>query len=86
MLFLRSDVTWHRIDAHRWVKGVKGVRGLRGGFSKIFTKLVNKNAKKNKNGYPPLKKFTTAINPTPRNLAKTSWTLPLDFPTVCIYV
>jgi hypothetical protein len=54
---------------------------------KIFAKLVNKNAIKcQKECFPPLKISTTPINPPSQNLAKTSWTLPLDFQTMCIYV
>jgi hypothetical protein len=50
--------------------------------SKIFTKLVNKNAINPEKVYPPPKVFTALIYHLPRNLAKTSWTLPLDFQTV----
>jgi hypothetical protein len=35
--------------------------------------------------FPPTKIFTTPIYPPSQNLAKTSWTLPLDFQTLCIY-
>jgi hypothetical protein len=34
---------------------------------------------------PPSKIFTTPIYPPHINLAKTSWTLPLDCQTLCIY-
>jgi hypothetical protein len=54
--------------------------------SKIFAKLVNKNAIKQQKVVPsPPKIFTTPIYPPSQNLAKTSLTLPLDFQTVCIY-
>ncbi len=46
--------------------------------SKIFSKLVYKNAIKHQKGVP--------IHPPSQNLAKTSSTLPLEFQTVCIYV
>jgi hypothetical protein len=35
--------------------------------------------------YPPKKMFTNPIYPPFQNLAKTSWTLPVDFQTVFIY-
>ncbi len=63
-----------------------GVRGERGGGlkvyppSKFFAKLVNKNAIKHQKGVPSPKNFHN-----PYKVAKTSWTLPLDFQTVCIY-
>ena len=52
---------------------------------KIFAKLVNKNAIKHQKGVPSQKIFTAPIYPPSQNLAKTSWTLPQDFQTVCIY-
>jgi hypothetical protein len=48
--------------------------------SNIFAKLVNKTAINTKKLYPPPKKnFTTPIYPPSQNLAKNSWTFPLDF-------
>jgi hypothetical protein len=60
---------------------------MRGGIkvyppSKIFAKLVYKNAINTKKVYPPQKIFTTPIYPSSQNLAKTSLTLPLEFQTV----
>jgi hypothetical protein len=55
----------------------------------MFAKLVNKNAIKHQKGVPSpqnFKIFTTLIYPPSQNLAKTSWTLPQDFQTVCICV
>jgi hypothetical protein len=66
--------------------------------SKIVDKIVNKNAIKHQKGVPsqnifttPIypsspKIFTTPVYPSSPNLGKTSWTLPLDFQTVCIIV
>jgi hypothetical protein len=51
----------------------------------MFAKLVNKNALKHQKGVPSPKIFTTPIYPPSQNFSKTSWTLPLDFQTVCIY-
>jgi hypothetical protein len=42
--------------------------------SKIFAKLVNKNAIKHQKGVPSPKIFTTPIYPPSKNLTKTSWT------------
>jgi hypothetical protein len=69
--------------------GVRGVRG-RGGIkvyppSKFFAKLVNKNAIKHQKGVPSPQNFHSPYIPSLQNLAKTSWTLPQDFQTVCIY-
>ncbi len=52
---------------------------------KIFAKLVNKNVIKHQKGVPSPQIFTTPIYPPSQKVAKTSWTLPLDFQTVCIY-
>jgi hypothetical protein len=54
--------------------------------SKIFTKLVIKNAINPKNGVLFPKISTTPTYPSPKKLVKTSWTLSMDFETVCIYV
>jgi hypothetical protein len=54
--------------------------------SKIFTELVNVNAIKPQKVYPSPKDFSTLKYPPSLKLEKTSWTLPLDFQTVCIYV
>ncbi len=35
--------------------------------------------------YPPPNIFTTPIYPPSKKVAKTLWTLPLDFQTMCIY-
>ncbi len=68
----------HRfIDKHG--EGGGGVKGYPS--SKMFAKLVNKNAINNKKLYPPQKIFTTPVYPPSHNLAKTSRTLPLDFQT-----
>jgi hypothetical protein len=53
--------------------------------SEIFAKLANKNAIKNQKFTLPQKLSQPPIYPPSQNLAKTSWTLPLDFQTVCIY-
>jgi hypothetical protein len=55
------------IDEHKsWVKGIKVDPP-----SKIFTKLVNKNAiKPEKVNLPPQKNFTTSIYPTPETWQK----------------
>jgi hypothetical protein len=53
--------------------------------SKFFAKLVNKSAIKHKKVHPPKRIITTTIYPPSQNLAKNSWTLPLDFQTMCIY-
>jgi hypothetical protein len=63
---------------------------VRGGIkvyppSKIFAKLVNKNAIKHQKVVPSPKNFHNPSIPSLPNLAKTSLTLPLDFQTVCIY-
>jgi hypothetical protein len=53
----------------------------------MFAKLVNKNAIKPQKSVPSPKNVHnpyTVYHPS-QNLAKTSWTLPLDFQTVCIY-
>ena len=50
--------------------------------SKIFAKLVYKNAIKHPKGVPTQKKFSTPITPPSQNLAKTSLTLPLEFQTI----
>jgi hypothetical protein len=68
-----------------------GGEGGRGGIkvyppSKIFAKLVSGNAIKHQKVVPSQKNFTTLLYPPSQNLAKTSWTLPKDFQTVCIYV
>jgi hypothetical protein len=60
---------------HRGGEGERGIKVYPP--SKFFAKPVNKNAIKQ--DYHPPKTFTTYI------VAKTSWTLPLDFQTVCIY-
>jgi hypothetical protein len=52
--------------------------------SKIFTKLINKNAVMPNKGLPsPKKVFTTFMYPPSKNFAK--WIHPLDFQTVLIY-
>jgi hypothetical protein len=53
--------------------------------SKIFTKLVNKNGIKHQKGVPSPKNFHNPYIPPSQKVAKSSWTLPLDFQTVCIY-
>jgi hypothetical protein len=55
-------------------------------LSNVFAKLVNKNAIRHQKGVPSPEIFTTPIYPTSQNLAKTLWTLPLDFQTMCIHV
>ncbi len=66
--------------------GLGGWRGIKVyPPSKIFKKLVNKNAIKHQKVVPSPKNFTTPIYPPSQNLAKTSSTLPLEFQTVCIY-
>jgi hypothetical protein len=53
----------------------------------MFAKLFNKNAIKPQKSVPSPKNVHnpyTVYHPS-QNLAKTSWTLPLDFQTVCIY-
>jgi hypothetical protein len=64
---------------------VRGERGIKVyPPSKMFARLVNKNAIKHQKGVPSPQIFTTPIYPPSQNLAKTSWTLPLDFQTMCI--
>ncbi len=53
--------------------------------SKIFAKLVNKNAIKHQKGIPSQKNFHNPLLPFPQKFGNTSWTLPLDSQTVCIY-
>jgi hypothetical protein len=48
-------------------------------LSLIFTKLVNKDAIK------PPKCAAQKIHNPPEKMAKTSWTLSLDFQTECFY-
>ncbi len=40
---------------------------------------------KHQKSVPSPQIFTTPIYPPSKKVAKTSWTLPLDFQTVCIY-
>jgi hypothetical protein len=66
--------------------GGRGKRGIKVyPPSKIFAKLVNKNAIKHHKGVPSPKIFTTPIYPPSQKVTKASWTLPLDFQTVSIY-
>jgi hypothetical protein len=65
--------------------------GVRGGIkvyppSKILAKLVNKNAIKHQKGVPSQKNCQNHYKPSLPKFGKISWTLPLDFQTVCIYV
>jgi hypothetical protein len=66
-----------------------GGRGGRGDKSvpslQIFAKLVNKNAIKHQKGVPSPKNFHNPYILSLTNLTKTSWTLPQDFQTMCIY-
>jgi hypothetical protein len=53
--------------------------------SKIFAKLVNKNAIKHQKCDPSPKIFTTPIYPHSPKVAKTSWTLPSGFAN-CVHL
>jgi hypothetical protein len=66
------------IDAHRGPGG-----GGEGGYKLSSPNLLIKMQKNTKKVYPPQKIFTTPIYPPSQSLAKTSWTLPLDFQTAC---
>jgi hypothetical protein len=57
-------------------EGGGGPRGM--GPPKISKKLLNKNSIKFKKIYNPM-------DPHLKNLAKPSWTLPLDFQPACVY-
>jgi hypothetical protein len=86
------DARFENPHAHtRWGWGRGGIEEVRGDksgpHSKIFTELLNKNAIKPGKGVPSLPKFLQPLcTLPPENLAKTSWTLPPDFQTVCMIV